>query len=63
MAAESNIDHLALKTIDILYTEKDGPDPNASNPFITNHKTTSYTGGRGRGGHDSAFNAILYLII
>ena len=48
-----------LKTIDILYTEKDGPDPNPStNPFKTNHKTTLYTGGRGRGGRDSGEECI-----
>ena len=39
-----------LRTIDMLYTEKYGVDPNvSSNPFTEHHKATPCIGGRGRG--------------
>ena len=48
----------ALKVIDMLYTEKDKPDPSVSTSFKPYHQTTPYTGGRGRGSHESGEGCI-----
>ena len=42
-----------LKTIDMSYKGKDEVDLNGSSPFKSYNQTTSYIGGRGRGGHES----------